>query len=206
VAQCTQFLEQLRLGKLPPDSAEVVNSSLPPVHPDAIVSWDENHKKVVLGHTSKYENRVARNPFDNAPTPVEFGVILAEKSMQIAIKFPGEARGVISAAMRMKTEGTYEGVKVVPYDYTGKWVVGIKGWDAAKSAEMVRVLPLIGVWKGPDYGYKQRYPDTWEAEVERVISVTHEREVAGVKASGKAKKVEMEHVIKICEGVWKGPD
>jgi hypothetical protein len=173
VAQCTQFLKQLRLGKLPATSAEVVASKaqgLPPIQVDAIVWWDENHKKQVLGHTSKWENRVARNAFDNEPTPIEFGGVLPAKSMRTAMKFPQEARGCFGCALVKQGDGSWRGVKAPPYCYTGKFVIGIKQWEAKKKAEELRVLPLKGCWTNdPTYGYRQKYGDRWEKEIEAVL-------------------------------------
>jgi hypothetical protein len=148
VAECTQFLEQLRLGRLPADCKEVLDSiakGLLPLHPAAIAWWDENHKKVVLGFTSKHENRIARNPFDQQPTSVKFGDVLPPKKPQTAIKFPEEGRGCFGYAMVERGDGTQEGVKAEPYDYTGKWVVGVKQWEEMKEAELQRVKKLGGV-------------------------------------------------------------
>jgi hypothetical protein len=148
VQQCTQFKKQIELGLLPATSEEVVQSiadGLPPIHVNAIAWWDENHKKVVLGHTAKFENRVARNRFDGTPTPVQFGGVLPPKSMRTAVKFAGEARGCFGCAVVEGADGITRGVKAVPYEYTGKFVIGMKEWVASRDAEMRCVMPLEGV-------------------------------------------------------------
>ncbi|KAJ1425187.1 hypothetical protein B484DRAFT_398025 [Ochromonadaceae sp. CCMP2298] len=120
-------------------------SSLLPLLELGIAWWDENHKKVILGHTSKYEVRITRNPFDNEPTPWQFGGIVPDKSMCTSVKFAGEASGCFGAAMvEDATTGVVVGVKAEPFEYTGKWVVGVKVWEAAKMVELLRVLPFQG--------------------------------------------------------------
>ncbi|KAJ1424247.1 hypothetical protein B484DRAFT_464846 [Ochromonadaceae sp. CCMP2298] len=169
--QAKQFRRQLELGKLPVDSEAVLSSiaaGLPPIHQHRIAWWDENHKGVILGFTSKFENHIAKNEYKEA-TPQQFGGVLQEKKMQTHIKFPGEVCGCFGAAVVEDEDGTCRGVKAVPFNYTGKWVVGIKAYELAKVAEMARVPPLVDSWSCADYGYKDKYGDNWEKELEAVI-------------------------------------
>ncbi|KAJ1406775.1 hypothetical protein B484DRAFT_404029 [Ochromonadaceae sp. CCMP2298] len=87
----------------------------------------------------------------------EFGGIIPEKSMRTSVKFAGEARGCFGAAIveNAATE-VLSGVKAPPFNFTGKWVVGVKAWREQKLAELRRVLPLKGPWTNdPTYGCKQ---------------------------------------------------
>ena len=50
-------------------------------------------------------------------------------------------------------------MRLEPFNYTGKTVVGVKRFNEAVEAEMRRVLPLKGQWRGEGYGYPERYGD-----------------------------------------------
>ncbi|KAJ1385737.1 hypothetical protein B484DRAFT_461248, partial [Ochromonadaceae sp. CCMP2298] len=163
VAQCDQFRLQLHLGTLNPDSAVVKASEFKPVLAHALVFWDENHKQCILGHTSKYETLVARNPFDNTPTAPQYGGVFPAKKSRTTVKFPEEARGCFGAAVRKRPEGTLEGVKATPFCYTGRKVVGIKNFENAKTLELARVKLLPKKL----YDYQVRWPTDWEARLHK---------------------------------------
>jgi hypothetical protein len=149
-----------------------IKDGLLPIQVDAIAWWDENHKKMMLGHTSKSENRIARDLpcYGKEPTYVLFGGVLPAKSMRTTIKFPGEARGLFGCALVEQADGSHQGVKAVPYCYTNKFVIGIKKWNEKKKTEELRVLPKKGPWTNdPTYGYRQRYGNNWEQELEAVL-------------------------------------
>ena len=40
----------------------------------------------------------------------------------------------------------------------------------AKKAELARVKPLRGCWGAVGQGYEERWPETWEAELEEKVS------------------------------------
>ncbi|KAJ1421305.1 hypothetical protein B484DRAFT_465573 [Ochromonadaceae sp. CCMP2298] len=166
--QTAVILNMWRLARnLPAVSWSAVNGFV-----ERIAFWDENHKKVMLGHTSKWENRIARNLpcYGKEPTSVLFGGVLPAKSMRTTIKFPGEARGLFGCALVEQADGSHLGVKAVPYCYTNKFVIGIKKWNEKKKAEELRVLPKKGAWTNdPTYGYRQRYGVNWEQELEAVL-------------------------------------
>ena len=168
LAEVKQFKEMLRLGSLPPDHIDVVNSPFPPLLLHAIAWWDEKHAKVKLGHESKWENRLYRNPFDNQPTEPEFGGVLPPAMPNTSMKFAEEARFLFGVAMRKEGEDMV-GIKAEPFSYTGRHVVGVKAYDAAIKAELHRVMSLKGVWNNKG-GYHGRYGDRWEAEVKRVVN------------------------------------
>jgi hypothetical protein len=124
VAQFTQVQEQLRLGALEPLSDEVVASPFPPLQLHGIVWWDEKHKKVELGHTSKMESRIAT--LNGVPTLPANGGLFPPTMPNTTMKFPGEARGLFGAAMVKGGDGEMMGKKDLPFNYSGRIVVCIE--------------------------------------------------------------------------------
>lgn len=124
LAQARQMKEQLRVGRLPENSPELVNPIYPPIYLDGVVFIDEKHKKCVLGCNSKYEVQVACNPAGQ-PTLEEHGGVFPPRMPRKKEKFPKEARGCFAAGCRPHVDtGSPEGVKMEPFQYTGKMVVG----------------------------------------------------------------------------------
>jgi hypothetical protein len=68
--------------------------------------------------------------------------------------------------------GEKEGVRVKPFNYTGRKVITEKAFQLAVKIEFRRVRPLKGIWKGDNYGYQERYVGTWEAEVRKEVIKT----------------------------------
>jgi hypothetical protein len=141
LAFAEQLLEQLELGGLPPAARAVRMSQFPPLHLHAIAWWDEHHKKVILGHTSKLEARVYRNADGKAAVPADGGV-LPEDKPNTNVKYPGEARLLFGVAMVKQADGSCVGVKAEPFSYTGCQVVGINAYNKAVKAEIARALAL----------------------------------------------------------------
>ena len=46
----------------------------------------------------------------------------------------------------------------------------VKVYAKAKKAELARLKPLRGCWGAVGLGYEERWPDTWEAELEAKVS------------------------------------
>jgi len=139
----------------------------PPMHLDGIVWWDEHHRKVILGHVSKYENRVAVDAH-GVPTAVSDGGVLPKKMPNTVTKYAKEARGLFGVAV---VDGI--GSKAVPFDYTNRKVVGMKAYDGHVAAELERVRPLRGLWGVAGAGYAERYKDTWQDEVKKTVNKDH---------------------------------
>jgi hypothetical protein len=140
-----------------------------PLFLHGIVWWDEYHKKIRLGFASKHEARVARDPETRKPTSVADGGVFPEPKPSTTVKFPGEARGGFGVAMRKKEDGEYEGVRCEPFDYTNKWIVGVKEYEEKRKAELHRVKGLAGQWGAVGKGYKERWPNTWSEELDKKI-------------------------------------
>ena len=145
LAQCKQYLEQLAYGDL-------VESGTPPIQPrfshlqlHGIVWWDEHHKKCILGKSSARENLICRDENGEISTP-EKGGVFKERQHVTSVKYPKEGRGCFGVAMRKVVSGEFEGVKCLPFDYTGKTVVGPTKFNTLIRLEQARVVPLKGIW------------------------------------------------------------
>ena len=168
--QCSEWKERIQLGV---DAGNVPNMNFEgnkkPIFLDGIAWFDENHKKVVLGFTSKIEHRISRNPLTGLPCRIEDGGILPEKKNQTSVKFPGEARGMFGAGMRTNIDGTVEGVKTTPFFYTGRFVLGLKEYNIRIEAELERAKQLKGKWGNKGGGYLERYEENWYSELKKEV-------------------------------------
>jgi hypothetical protein len=96
LAQCEQWRRMYNVGIAKSqitnaDVTDAVSDSMLKLH--AIVWWDEKHKKVILGHTSKYEVRIARNAAGDY-CGVSEGGILPCKMPNTTMKYASDARGL----------------------------------------------------------------------------------------------------------------
>jgi hypothetical protein len=169
-AQAEQFREQLLIGFLPADSPERIESPFQPIYSDGIAFWDEHHREVILGEANAYQYLISRDESGKVALPEDGGKF--GKDMDItSIKYPGEGRGCFGVAIVTRF-GEKEGVRVKPFNYTGRKVITEKAFQLAVKLELGRVRPLKGCWKGVNYGYQERYVNTWEAEVRKEVSKT----------------------------------
>jgi hypothetical protein len=170
-AQALQLRRQLQLG-LEPETRLASESyeDLPSLFLDGIGWFDEFHMKVRLGHASPWEILLCRDPSSGDVCAEEDGGVWDEESPTTSAKYPGEARVCAGALMRTTTAGVKEGVTLPMFSYTGMTVVGPKAYAKAKAAELARVRPLKGCWGANGAGYKERWPGTWEAELEDKVS------------------------------------
>ena len=170
-----QLQQQLDLGEAqasegshvgtPADTADL-SPHLPPLSLDKIAFWDEHHKKVRLGHASKWEMRYRLDENGGLSRDGE----LEPDKPTTSVKYPGEARGCFGVAMVSgRGNGMKQGKTLPPFNYTGKKVVGVKTWNKAKDAELNRVLNLRVSWGPQGHGYKERFPETWQQELEAQI-------------------------------------
>ena len=174
-AQCEQWREQLRLGTSTHGTRQA--STLPPMRVDGIVWWDEHHQKTRCGHASKHVSLVSRDPATGkASKPVEEGGkgVFPEVEDVTSVKYEQEGRGCFGAAVRQGAGGVNEGVKCEPFFYTGFKIIGWKKFEKLVAAELKEKEETVSKqkgrawengWRGKGYGYKQRYPETWRAEV-----------------------------------------
>ena len=149
LAQCRQWRDQFDASRPLPAGCHRANI-------EAVAWWDEHHKKTRLGHASKWENKVARHPESGLPCIPENGGVVPDSRPVTTQKFAHDARGCFGVAMRCdEVEGTRQrvGVRLEPFNYTGKTVVGVKLYKTAFAAELRRVIGMKGQWKGYKDGY-----------------------------------------------------
>ena len=116
------------------------------------------------GIASKNEILISRNEHGE-PTAVEFGGAFPQTHFVTTLKYLGEARGCFGAALRKIGDGTVEGIRLNPFNYTGRTVVGVKTFESYKKIEKERVTQLKGCWGQEEQGYEHRYGDNWEHEL-----------------------------------------
>jgi len=198
LAQVVQWRAQFALGEKVPIGGPYTGD-FPPLYPYAIAWWDEHHRKIRLGHASKWECRL-RFDKDGNLAREEDGGELEEAHDTTTTKFPGEARGVFGCVLRRGADGELEGSPCAPYCYSGKLVLSPEAFQKKMDAELRRVEGMSWPWtakktKGGQWlGYKGRWPDTWEVELR-----------AAVKKGGFVCVTElMDHVIDESERVYKG--
>jgi hypothetical protein len=96
----------------------------------------------MVGRTSpKSKTRIAKGADGNICSPSEGGKFDSRKP-QTSIKFPGEARGCFGVAMKRTPTGEMIGVKCRPFQYTNRWVVGVKKYYELCIAEYHRLDKL----------------------------------------------------------------
>ena len=109
-----------------------------PLHVDGIGYWDEHHREIRLGHSSKYEARVRQDEHGNySPT----GTLPAKKPTT-NVKYPDEARGCFGCCIRTSRLGEKVGMRMPVFNYTGQWLHGAKRWNEEFEKERLRVLDM----------------------------------------------------------------
>jgi len=122
-----------------------------PLHVDGIVYWDEHHRQIRLGHSSKYEARVRRD----ANGDFSASGSLPKKMDTTSVKYPDEARGAFGCCIRTDSQtGVREGVRLPVFNYTGQWLHGIKRWNEEFEKERKRVLDMPRKFGGKGKGYE----------------------------------------------------
>ena len=120
---------------------------------DQIAWWDERHRKVVLGCTSKYEWSFyvdkdhpecfildPNDPRAVKPDPLPFTTAKylseARRSLGVAMKAERDFAGVATAEMI--------GHKFLPYAYDSQLMIGLEKYEKKVAAEIRRVETLVG--------------------------------------------------------------
>ena len=165
----------------------------PKVELDALVFWDEHHRKIILGHVSKIETRISRNEIGE-PCSERNGGNYPPRMPKTNVKYPGEARGSFGVAIRT-IDGIKEGVCCQPFNYTDRTVCSIEDYDAALKAEYNRVLPLKGKWLKDKIGYFEIYGENWMKELKSQV----DKKLCCISDL-------MDHVVSESKAVYAGTD
>jgi len=198
LAQCDQWLAQFRLGHTVPPGA-AYPGPFPPYHVHAIAWWDEHHKKIRLGHASKWECRL-RFDEDGNLAREEDGGVLEDASETTTTKYPGEARGCFGGGVRMLANGELEGFTLEACNYSGLQVIAPDLWETKRVAEERSKIGKASPWTaskkngGQWLGYRGRFPDTWSEELDKAVT----------KAGFVCVTKLMKHVIDTSEAAFKG--
>ena len=127
---------------------------------DEIVWWDEKHQKIRLGCNSKHETLISKDPTGELKSPEEGGKF-SERMPTTSVKYPQEARFCFGVAMKTNAAGVEEGIKCIPYNYTGLTILGPAEYQVRVQAELARVkslkltgksefkLRMLGAWSTP---------------------------------------------------------
>ena len=92
------------------------------IHLDGIAVWDENHKKSLLGFSTKEEWQIARHPETGKPCAEKDGGVFPKKKPRMQVKFETEARSLLGVAMVTGPDGVERGVRGKPFFYTNRKV------------------------------------------------------------------------------------
>jgi hypothetical protein len=137
--------------------------------------WDEKHKEQVLGTQAKYQWQVRRDPEGKLSKDGE----LNQKYERTSLKYPKQGMGAFGVAVRktmdMNGQEKLEGVRMLPFNYTGKKMVSIKEYEehllqelAQKLKQGKEVRKSSNIWEG---GYEGRYgAEDYLEELEKEVS------------------------------------
>jgi len=164
LAQADQQLCQLAAGG--GDSTALRrcrNEGWTPFKLEQVFFWDERHRKVCLGCLSTYECRFPVDPNDpECYLPFKDGGVLPKEMPRTSAKYLSEARKSFGVMMKRLQDGSYEGRKALPFDYTSRKMISLMKYLKKKKAEVERVMNLKGgVWAtAPKKGDR---PEYWTA-------------------------------------------
>jgi hypothetical protein len=154
-------------------------SDLPAIPLDSIFHLDEHHRKCNLGAITKLEVQIPLGP-DGEYLALEDGGKFPEWKNKTVPKFVQECRGMFGVMRKQLADGSHEGRRCKPFNYSQKLVVGCKAFEKLIKAEVQRVNALDGDrgvwaayrrgWKGlPGGKYQLKFGADWRAKATRVV-------------------------------------
>ena len=164
------------------DANKALKEAAPAFVLEQVLWLDEKHKKCVLGKVSPYDCKLPTDKDGKHCLP-EDGGEYGEWSNQKKPKFPPEVRFLFGVHLARDENGERVGRRIEPFEYTGKWIVGVAAYEAAIKTEIDRANRLKGGggWGGTGTltreqlaeleggRYEARYGDDWRARVEEAI-------------------------------------
>ena len=165
------------------------DAAAPPFVIEQVLILDETHERCHLGKSSEFDCLM---PFDTATgdwCAVEDGGEYGDWTDTTCVKFPKEVRLLLGVMVRRDGNDVLVGDRMKPFEYTNKWIVGIKKFEKFMQLEIDRANHLKGGggWastKGysaaqlatlPGGRYEARLIETtgkgdgWQAEVKEVV-------------------------------------
>jgi hypothetical protein len=112
-----------------------------------IAWWDERHRKVCLGCSSKYEWRFMvdkDHPECRILDPTDSRAVLPPPMPRTTAKYLSEARRSLGVAMKEDATGNMTGHKFRPYSYDSQLMIGLEKFLKKQLAEIRRVDTLVG--------------------------------------------------------------
>ena len=116
----------------------------PPISTAQIIYFDEMHKKCYIGTACGAQKQI-RFPRDKrGEVTIEDGTYSNERKNFLNVKYPDEIRMCFGVASVKKLDGTRQGVRCKPFDYSGKTLVSIDDYEKLIRDEIDRVKNLKG--------------------------------------------------------------
>ncbi len=129
------------MSKLP--SLNVHNPIASPCSP-----LQEVHKKAIISELPEGQTEQVQFPRDeNGQYNAENGTYLDRKKA-LQVKFPQEARLCLGVAVKLDNNGDQEGCRLMPYDYTQKWIITVDEEEKRIKTEIAKVKALPRDAKG----------------------------------------------------------
>jgi hypothetical protein len=114
------------------------DGQLLPIRMHEIIFWDEKHQKTCLGCNSKHEVLVSRNDAGELAKEGDGG-LFPPRLPVTTVKYPQEARMCFGVAVLKHLDGSFDGVRAIPYDYTSLTVLGPTKFTQKRTHEQARV-------------------------------------------------------------------
>ena len=110
----------------------------PPFVLEQVLFFDEFHKKCILGKVSQYDCKLPMK--DGVFCREADGGTYGEWSDRLEPKYKKEVRFLAGVAvLRDEDTGELSGHRTKLFEYTGKWVVGVKAYKEAVAAETLAI-------------------------------------------------------------------
>jgi hypothetical protein len=162
LAQAKQYLEQLRKGGQRM-TRRGASAAATPLELASIAWWDEKHKKIRLGCMGKHTWTYPVGGDGRYLSEADGGACF-EPAAQTVPKFAEEARFAFGVMMKSSDGGrTLTGVRMEPFEYTGKKMLGVAAYEKAVKGEVdAAASKKGGAWakvrkpttlEGSDSGY-----------------------------------------------------
>jgi hypothetical protein len=150
------------------------NDALMPIFQDAILYRDENHTRASLGgagHNASFSRKQYFVAIDKKAGQLKTkseGGVMPQQRYWVVAKYTTEARGCYGVCCPILINGEQKPQLTMTWDYTGRRLLSLKGWNKQAKAEMTnrRGSKYMGwaLYNGEN-PYLERFgEDKWENE------------------------------------------